>query len=354
MKSKIIMFLLSLLPLSLLNSNPVKLHIFSEIMFDSTGWKLELNSFLFQHSVYNNLNGWYLESDYGKAYFKYDLNLDSLNYVIDKDGLSSSFEIDRNGDIITVYDSAGYIEDQIIFGDMPWSLIAAPPIGWSICVAYGWAGSTVLYFDKSPTIGSENDTAGTLGWIEGFVKDSVGNPIDSVQVIYDNEGGMANPDYIFTLTDSKGFYKIKYQARVVYMFVLKEGFLNLSDTVQIWPDSIVTKNFKLNRNITSISDNTTATIKFDLFQNYPNPFNPETFINYTINTGTKGSALVQLRVYDLMGRVIATLVNEYKPSGHYSIRFNGIVNGKYLSSGVYFYSLKAGNYFSVKKMILLR
>ena len=85
---------------------------------------------------------------------------------------------------------------------------------------------------------------------------------------------------------------------------------------------------------------------FSLVQNYPNPFNPITRIEYSI----PHYSLVMLKVYDILGREIATLVNEEKPSGNYDVEFDG----SNLSSGIYFYKLQTGNYTSVKKMILMK
>ena len=85
---------------------------------------------------------------------------------------------------------------------------------------------------------------------------------------------------------------------------------------------------------------------FILYQNYPNPFNPRTKINYSIPTRSN----VTIRVYDVLGKEITTLVNEEKPSGNYEVEFDG----NKLSSGVYFYQLKAGNYIETKKMILIK
>jgi hypothetical protein len=85
---------------------------------------------------------------------------------------------------------------------------------------------------------------------------------------------------------------------------------------------------------------------YSLAQNYPNPFNPTTTINYQL----KLSGQVTLKVYDILGREVATLVNEEKPAGTYSVIFDA---GK-LSSGIYFFRLKAGNFVETKKMILLK
>lgn len=86
--------------------------------------------------------------------------------------------------------------------------------------------------------------------------------------------------------------------------------------------------------------------EFVLHQNFPNPFNPTTSLQYAIGS----RQFVTLKVYDLLGREIATLVNEEKLPGVYEVEFNAAN----LSSGTYFYKLQAGDYSQIKKMILLK
>jgi len=94
--------------------------------------------------------------------------------------------------------------------------------------------------------------------------------------------------------------------------------------------------------------------KFFLAQNYPNPFNPTTKIRFAIPFVGTGLALsVQLKIYDVLGNEVATLVNEEKPAGYYEIIFN-VGQTISLSSGVYFYKLTAGNFVQTKKMILTK
>jgi hypothetical protein len=85
---------------------------------------------------------------------------------------------------------------------------------------------------------------------------------------------------------------------------------------------------------------------FSLSQNYPNPFNPATKIRYSIPQ----SSNVVIKVFDILGNEIETLVNEEKPTGEYEVDFNA---GN-LTSGIYFYKLQAGSFVQTKKMILLR
>ncbi len=85
---------------------------------------------------------------------------------------------------------------------------------------------------------------------------------------------------------------------------------------------------------------------YALYQSYPNPFNPTTTIKYSIPY----SDIVSIKVFDILGREVAVLLNEYKPAGTYSIEFNA----NRFASGVYFYQLNAGSYVETKKMMLMK
>lgn len=98
----------------------------------------------------------------------------------------------------------------------------------------------------------------------------------------------------------------------------------------------------------SVSDEPVITNKAELYQNYPNPFNPSTNINYIIPEVSQ----VIIKLYDGLGNEIKTLVNELKQPGSYNYELK-IDNGE-LASGIYFYSLSTGKYFSAKKMVYLK
>jgi hypothetical protein len=95
---------------------------------------------------------------------------------------------------------------------------------------------------------------------------------------------------------------------------------------------------------------------FKLYQNYPNPFNSTTKIRFTIPFVETGHAPSLLRIYDVLGKEIATLVNEEKPPGTYEVMFSvgSFGNASNLSSGVYYYQLRSGDFVETKNMILLR
>jgi len=110
------------------------------------------------------------------------------------------------------------------------------------------------------------------------------------------------------------------------------------------PENRITQNFIATTD-PSVSVNETIQLKsYSLSQNYPNPFNPSTRISY--NVGEPG--FVQLKVYNVLGVQVATLVNEQKYSGNYTVDFDA----SRFSSGVYFYSLSVNNFNQTRKMIL--
>jgi len=98
--------------------------------------------------------------------------------------------------------------------------------------------------------------------------------------------------------------------------------------------------------ITGVDDLSTIPNRFDLFQNYPNPFNPSTTIKYQIPENT----FVSIKVYNVLGCVISTLVNDMKSAGTYEVRFDA----SQLTSGIYIYKIQAGEFLQTKKMILIK
>ncbi|MBT8386042.1 MAG: T9SS type A sorting domain-containing protein [Ignavibacteria bacterium] len=94
------------------------------------------------------------------------------------------------------------------------------------------------------------------------------------------------------------------------------------------------------------NETTSLPKEFNLSQNYPNPLNPATIIKYQLPE----LSFVTLKVYDVLGNEVALLVDEEKPAGSYEINFDG----SELTSGIYFYQLKAGNFIETKKMVLLK
>lgn len=113
----------------------------------------------------------------------------------------------------------------------------------------------------------------------------------------------------------------------------------------------ITRGFS-NSSATGIEDESLTTKDYKLGQNYPNPFNPSTTISFYLPIASH----VTLKIFDLLGNEVASLVSDYRNAGNYNVEFNSaeMSNGLSLSSGLYFYRLQAENFVETKKMMLLK
>ena len=103
---------------------------------------------------------------------------------------------------------------------------------------------------------------------------------------------------------------------------------------------------KFKKLVNIVEDGNEKPQNFKLYQNYPNPFNPSTKIKY----GIPNSSFVKLKVYDILGNEIVTLVNKYQSAGYYEVNFFA----PNLPSGIYIYRLESENFISTKKLLLLK
>ena len=101
-----------------------------------------------------------------------------------------------------------------------------------------------------------------------------------------------------------------------------------------------------NKVVTTLNEENTVPSKFELMQNYPNPFNPSTSIEYSVPS----NEYVLLKVYDLLGNEVNTLVNERQSAGNYEVNFDA----SNLASGIYFYRIQSGSFIQTKKLMLLK
>lgn len=121
-------------------------------------------------------------------------------------------------------------------------------------------------------------------------------------------------------------------------------FVQNSNTKEVYQSEFITYN---ELGITDLAeDNNEIPATYNLFQNYPNPFNPSTTIEYEIPKEEQ----VVLKVYNVLGKEVAELVNTNKSAGKYNVNFNS----KNLASGVYYYTIRAGEFFQSRKLVLLK
>lgn len=156
----------------------------------------------------------------------------------------------------------------------------------------------------------------------------------------------ADTGFTQTQTDNNGFYKI-YVSDKIHNYTIAlgnsvQGYTFTNPVVQAGATNV-----DINLVPTAISeDGPGVPASYSLSQNYPNPFNPTTQITYQL----KSAQHVRLTVFDITGREVAVVVNQMQSAGKHTVTFHG----NNLSTGVYFYRLKAGNFSSTRKMILLK
>ncbi len=250
---------------------------------------------------------------------------------------------------------------------------------WDISVSMDGNGNTVIvwidrrnghpdiYLQRYDSTGvaqganlKVNDDEGTAGQYSPSVSmDKSGN---FVVVWQDYRYGLYNPDVIGQRYYADGSlrganYRIvadgpnQYEGSPVVV-------ANASQIIFSWMDNRRSKGYDIYAKIvgwnwdgvTSVLSEKNIPTEVALLQNYPNPFNPSTKIKFAIPVGVETRHGVSLRVYDVLGREVATLVDEFKEAGYYEVSFDA----SQFTSGVYFYKLTVGSFTSVKKMLLLR
>ncbi|MFN3694676.1 MAG: T9SS type A sorting domain-containing protein, partial [Ignavibacterium sp.] len=160
----------------------------------------------------------------------------------------------------------------------------------------------------------------------------------------------ANTNY--TITAEVCFQSIKPKV-VEYIAGINEPDINKFVTMYNQLPNLPFKMKSVTKSIvTDVENDFNTANNFLLEQNYPNPFNPTTKIKFTIPSVGSELAQTTLKLFDVLGNEVTTLVNEEKTSGYYEITFDaGQLN---ISSGVYFYKLQAGQYSAVKKLVLMK
>ncbi|MDP1675747.1 MAG: choice-of-anchor B family protein [Bacteroidota bacterium] len=182
------------------------------------------------------------------------------------------------------------------------------------------------------------------GRITGVVRDAATNQVLSgVEVLVEEMGRKYTTDVAgsFLYGSAEGKHTIKFS---------KNGYLARVDTVSTKPAQLDTFNVTLTSgSITSVSEfkrENEIPVSFGLAQNFPNPFNPSTVIIFSIEKPSDTS----LRIFDVLGKEVAVVINQFTETGSYTINFDA----KQLSSGIYFYRLSSGTNTSIKKMIVAK
>jgi len=230
-----------------------------------------------------------------------------------------------------------------------------PPLGWKIYNQDGAITFRKFYGANGPTISGTNAVLmdffdyNNIGQKDSMYSKAYSNLYSSDTVRFDYAYAQFNSTNIDSLvvtvsTDGGATFISE---------IFRRGGLQLATAPQTTSFFIPNNNtqwraikFSLS-NIVAISNHAeNIPVKFSLMQNYPNPFNPKTIIKYDLSI----AAHVKIKVYDLLGKEVVTLVNGEKKAGSYEIEFDG----SNLSSGIYFYTFTSDNFFDSKKMVLVK
>jgi len=164
--------------------------------------------------------------------------------------------------------------------------------------------------------------------------------VDTINLFAENR---LRKHFYYPLLPNYGEHKYVKGIGETYRWVHSEPIVAIETYIELTYAKINGEEFG---QLVSVGNNTIKIFNYTLSQNYPNPFNPTTTIKYQIPE----LSFVTLKVYDVLGNEVASLIKEEKPAGSYEVEFNG----SDLTSGIYFYTLIAGNYSNTKKLVILK
>ncbi len=339
--------LLLLFSVRLIDANPVLLHFFNELTFDSNGWILELTK---DRHLDNrepiSLDGCYLTSSTDTSFFKNGLALDSTYLVITADSLQTLFRVNPAGDVIRLFFADHSEFDQLRFGDSCTAVYRCPPAPaqeQSISLI-----DNCYYLDNTPTLGQANDTLNAMGSVRCKVTDASGNPLPGATI-------WAEPLYVSdyyrygrqTSTDDQGDYRVTILAAWVDLHHFKAGYQNKDLCVQVYPETTITAEVSLDL-VQSVTEKNASPLLNDyaLHFNYPNPFNQATTFTYKIPIDD----YLEISIYNLEGQRVENLYSGFQQAGHHTLRWNA----QHAPSGIYLYRLKSANITLAQKCLLLK
>ncbi|MCX6121252.1 MAG: family 16 glycosylhydrolase [Ignavibacteriales bacterium] len=239
------------------------------------------------------------------------------------------------------------------------------PVGQGLWTAFWTLGQNISSVgwpkcgevDIMEHIDKENMNHGTMHWDNnGHVQ--YGGGVSCDESIYHNYSIEWNADSIKWLLDGNRYFwgniannvnstdEFHLPFFIILNFAVGGSWPGNPDATTPFPDTMYVDYVRVYQVATNAVEDSRSQVSnhFSLLQNYPNPFNPSTSISYQISS----ASFVSLKIFDILGREVTTLVNEMKDPGTYEMKWNATQ----IPSGVYFYKLSAGSYTQTKKLVL--
>ncbi|MCX6149796.1 MAG: T9SS type A sorting domain-containing protein [Ignavibacteriales bacterium] len=224
-----------------------------------------------------------------------------------------------------------------------WLYALDPPIGYNGSLGFYYYLKGSRYSYQAPE----------LPYIDPYTGDTTKFPLSGDPVFntgwYEGNGWPGGPfagDRRHMISSGPFNFAPGDTQEVVYAIIIGRGTDNINSVKVLKDKTKAVKNFYYLGILDDVAKSNFLPKEFKLYQNFPNPFNPTTTIKYSIPERSR----VELKIFDVLGKEVATLVNEEKSIGNYEVHFDG----SNLSSGVYIYRLKAGNFFNTKKIVLIK
>jgi hypothetical protein len=319
---------------------------------DKTDYPTEMSNFYANSVCFagNNVDIWDL---YGDQQFDYGSNAGIVGKHLFKQYIPS--------DVLKLYEKVIWIGDQHLGGteeELGNQIIEYVNQGGNFLLATNYSSS--FFNDSLKTYCgvnrfSPNSTISGISAVDpNLVDQNISTTNTLIQFVRLEESSLAVPIFTrigsdswvagFTYHKGDGAGGFIYLGGAPYLYDNNSAKHNFNYIVENWLRKDPVVNVENRKDQILLSE-------FTLEQNYPNPFNPTTSISFTIpNLEITTGINVQLRIYDVLGKEVETLINENQKPGNYKINFDA----SHLTSGIYYYQLTAGDFIQTKKMILLK
>ncbi len=278
-----------------------------------------------------------------QASYKDDFTSDQSNFVGD------SFSIKRE---------FGFFGNSAIHSIHPY--LEAEPITYTLKVPITVASDNAFITYKDVAILEPGESGSVFGNENFFDYAVIEGSADGITWIplLDGYDARYSDDWLEAYDDGGGQYALMFQSHSVNLL----DFYSPGDVIlvrfRLYSDPLVVgwgwviDDLEIQDRLTAVEDDENQPMSFELKQNYPNPFNPSTTIEFVIPENIRGN--VSLKIFDVLGKEVATLVNENLKAGNHKVTFDAASGNGSITSGVYFYRLEAGVFSATKKAVLLK